>query len=131
VAVGKGPGFLVAGSSGGTAAVWSSPDGRRWQPAPPLPGGRGAGAAITSLATSDSGEEWAAGVVNGVARVWGSGDGRRWASVALPAMTPPARGAVVRAVTVSAGADQLLVVVQSSKGSVAARVAIAALATPA
>lgn len=119
-----GHGFLVAGSTAAAASIWSSPDGRQWRRALPLPGGtagtKGPVATVTALATGDSGQEWAGGIVNGSARLWASGDGHRWVAVPLPRTLAEAGPAQV--VTLATSADQLLVAVQGSRGSVATTV---------
>ena len=86
--VAAGPGFVAVGSTGSregaAAAVWTSPDGRRWARA----GAAAAldGGAMTSVATTPDGLIVAAGTVvdgpNASAAVWVSADGLTWDRIA-------------------------------------------------
>ncbi len=122
-------GFLVGGSSGGSATIWTSGDGRQWRRADPLPGGTGPGATVTAVAPAAVGARrgagagapaertWAAGVVGGQPRLWSSFDGRHWDAVTLPAAALSSVGPAQLALVAAPG--PILVVVQGARGSVA------------
>lgn len=80
---GTGSGFLAGGQDDTGALVWTSGDGRSWQP---LAGGPSVGE-VDAFATF-GGRTYAAGG-HGVANdelptVWSSGDGHRWTALTLP-----------------------------------------------
>jgi hypothetical protein len=110
-------GFLVGGSSGGSATIWTSDDGRQWRRADPLPGGTGPGATVTAVADAPAHRTWAAGVVGGQPKLWRSLDGRHWDAVTLPGAALSSVGPAQLALVAAPG--PVLVVVQGARGSVA------------
>ncbi|MDQ1427449.1 MAG: hypothetical protein QOK39_925, partial [Acidimicrobiaceae bacterium] len=110
-------GFLVGGSSGGSATIWTSDDGRQWRRADPLPGGTGPGATVTAVAGAPAHRTWAAGVVGGQPKLWRSLDGRHWDAVTLPGAALSSVGPAQLALVAAPG--PVLVVVQGARGSVA------------
>jgi hypothetical protein len=125
--------FLVGGSSGGAATIWTSDDGRQWRRADPLPGGTGRGATVTAVAVgpvagaapggagdragAPTRRRWAAGVVDGRPKLWSSFDGRVWDAVTLPEAALSGAGPAQLALVAAPG--PVLVVVQGALGSLA------------